>query len=130
MQKGDIIEEGNHDALMQLRGVYFNLVEQQTLRRTELEVPMAERRSRGASISTAAELIKTADEKEEKPKEEVGTIGVTEHYDRLLCLVETEEKCRLGNVEDESARMVTDCHRLFRLYFQRCCSTRVRCHSE
>ena len=79
MQKGDIIEEGNHDALMQLRGVYFNLVEQQTLRRTELEVPMAERRSRAASISTAAELIKTADEKEEKPKEEVGTIGVTEH---------------------------------------------------
>ena len=130
MQKGDIIEEGNHDSLMQLRGVYFNLVEQQSLRRTEAPVTITQRQSRGASISTEIELIQTIDDKEKKPDEEVGAICLRERYNRLLDRVEAEEKRCLGNVEDESTGMVTDCDRLSRLHFQRCCPTSVRCHPE
>ena len=80
MQKGDVIEEGNHDSLMQRRGVYFNLVEQQSLRRTEEPVTVTQRLSRDASISTATELVETIDDKEEKPEEKVGAIWQRARY--------------------------------------------------
>jgi len=35
MQKGEIIEEGDHDTLMRAKGTYFSLVEQQTLHQVE-----------------------------------------------------------------------------------------------
>jgi hypothetical protein len=37
MQKGEIVEEGDHDALMEAKGTYYTLVEQQTLRQVEEE---------------------------------------------------------------------------------------------
>ena len=35
LQKGQIIEDGDHNSLMKDRGVYFNLVQQQTLPQSE-----------------------------------------------------------------------------------------------
>ncbi len=35
MQKGEIVEEGDHDTLMRAKGTYFSLVEQQTLHQVE-----------------------------------------------------------------------------------------------
>jgi len=35
MEKGEIVEEGNHDTLMRAKGTYFGLVEQQTLHQVE-----------------------------------------------------------------------------------------------
>lgn len=35
MHQGEIVEEGDHNSLMQSRGTYFNLVEQQKLSQTE-----------------------------------------------------------------------------------------------
>ncbi len=37
MDKGEIVEEGNHDSLMGALGTYFNLVQQQNLHKTEEE---------------------------------------------------------------------------------------------
>ncbi|CAF4051198.1 unnamed protein product, partial [Rotaria sordida] len=37
MQKGEVIEEGDHDSLMKAKGTYFNLVEQQNLCQAEKE---------------------------------------------------------------------------------------------
>jgi hypothetical protein len=37
MQKGEVVEEGDHDSLIRTRGVYFTLVEQQNLRQAEKE---------------------------------------------------------------------------------------------
>jgi ABC-type glutathione transport system ATPase component len=35
MQKGEVVEQGDHDALMEAKGTYYTLVEQQTLRQVE-----------------------------------------------------------------------------------------------
>ncbi len=35
MQKGEIVEEGDHDTLMRAKDTYFSLVEQQTLHQVE-----------------------------------------------------------------------------------------------
>jgi ABC-type glutathione transport system ATPase component len=35
MHKGEVVEEGDHDALMEAKGTYYTLVEQQTLRQVE-----------------------------------------------------------------------------------------------
>jgi len=35
MEKGEIVEEGDHDALMRAKGTYFSLVEQQTVHQDE-----------------------------------------------------------------------------------------------
>ena len=35
MEKGEIVEEGDHDTLMRVKGTYFGLVEQQTLHEVE-----------------------------------------------------------------------------------------------
>jgi hypothetical protein len=35
MEKGEIVEEGDHDTLMEAKGTYFGLVEQQTLHQDE-----------------------------------------------------------------------------------------------
>ena len=37
MQKGEVVEEGDHDSLMRARSTYFGLVEQQILRQAEEE---------------------------------------------------------------------------------------------
>jgi ABC-type bacteriocin/lantibiotic exporter with double-glycine peptidase domain len=37
MQKGAVVEEGDHDSLMKDRGAYFNLVQQQSLHQAEEE---------------------------------------------------------------------------------------------
>ena len=37
MRKGEVVEEGDHKSLMKARGIYFGLVEQQTLHQTEKE---------------------------------------------------------------------------------------------
>ena len=37
MQKGEVVEEGDHDSLMRAQGTYFGLVEQQNLRQAEEE---------------------------------------------------------------------------------------------
>ncbi|CAF1014116.1 unnamed protein product [Rotaria sordida] len=37
MHKGNVVEEGDHESLMRIRGTYFALVEQQNLRRAEEE---------------------------------------------------------------------------------------------
>jgi hypothetical protein len=37
MNKGQVVEEGDHKSLMAARGTYFGLVEQQTLRQAEEE---------------------------------------------------------------------------------------------
>ncbi len=37
MNKGEVVEEGDHKSLMTARGTYFGLVEQQTLRQAEEE---------------------------------------------------------------------------------------------
>jgi hypothetical protein len=37
MHKGEIVEEGNHDSLMGALSTYFNLVQQQSLHKTEEE---------------------------------------------------------------------------------------------
>ncbi|CAF3775981.1 unnamed protein product [Rotaria sp. Silwood1] len=37
MQKGEIVEEGDHETLMQIEGVYYGLVQQQSLRQAEEE---------------------------------------------------------------------------------------------
>ena len=37
MGKGQVIEEGNHESLMQLQGTYFSLVQQQALQTEEEE---------------------------------------------------------------------------------------------
>jgi len=37
MHKGEVVEEGDHDALIKARGTYFDLVEQQRLRQAEEE---------------------------------------------------------------------------------------------
>ncbi len=37
MNKGEVVEEGDHDTLMRSRGIYYGLVEQQNLRRAEEE---------------------------------------------------------------------------------------------
>ncbi|CAF1531342.1 unnamed protein product, partial [Adineta ricciae] len=37
LNKGHVIEEGDHNSLMNIHGIYFNLVQQQTLRQTEEE---------------------------------------------------------------------------------------------
>ncbi len=41
MQKGEVVEEGDHESLMDSRGIYFGLVEQQNLRRAEEEEQLA-----------------------------------------------------------------------------------------
>ncbi|CAF1542396.1 unnamed protein product, partial [Rotaria magnacalcarata] len=35
MQKGEIVEEGDHESLMNIQGLYFNLAKQQNLRQPE-----------------------------------------------------------------------------------------------
>jgi hypothetical protein len=37
MQKGEIVEEGDHESLMNIQGLYFNLAKQQNLRQMEEE---------------------------------------------------------------------------------------------
>ncbi|CAF1177634.1 unnamed protein product, partial [Rotaria sordida] len=37
MQQGEIVEEGDHESLMQIKGVYYGLVQQQSLRQAEEE---------------------------------------------------------------------------------------------
>ncbi|CAF1123167.1 unnamed protein product [Rotaria sordida] len=37
MQQGEIVEEGNHESLMQIKSVYYGLVQQQSLRQAEEE---------------------------------------------------------------------------------------------
>jgi len=41
MQKGVVIEEGNHESLMKEKGVYYNLVQQQNNREAEEEEDLA-----------------------------------------------------------------------------------------
>jgi hypothetical protein len=42
MHKGEAIEEGNHDSLMNARGTYYGLVEQQNLHKAEEEFELQE----------------------------------------------------------------------------------------
>jgi ABC-type multidrug transport system ATPase subunit len=37
LQKGEVVEEGDHRALMEAKGIYFNLLQQQTLNQVEEE---------------------------------------------------------------------------------------------
>ena len=37
MQKGEVIEEGDHDSLMKTQGAYFNLIQQKNLHQMEKE---------------------------------------------------------------------------------------------
>ena len=41
MDKGEVVEEGDHDSLMRAHGTYYTLVEQQNLRRAEEEEQLA-----------------------------------------------------------------------------------------
>lgn len=41
MDKGEVVEEGDHDSLMRALGTYHTLVEQQNLRRAEEEEQLA-----------------------------------------------------------------------------------------
>ncbi|CAF2682116.1 unnamed protein product [Rotaria sp. Silwood2] len=53
MHKGNVVEEGDHESLMQARGTYFALVEQQNLRKAEEEEQFNfEQRERNGSIVT------------------------------------------------------------------------------
>ena len=53
MHKGEVVEEGNHDSLMQLGGTYHSLVEQQNLRRAEEEEQMAFERRESTNMVIA-----------------------------------------------------------------------------
>ena len=70
MQKGEIIEEGNHDALIELRGIYFNLIEQQSLKRTDLTMTDDKRQLNDELNSTAIEVIEAIDENTDGKEEE------------------------------------------------------------
>jgi ABC-type multidrug transport system ATPase subunit len=37
IEKGEVVEEGDHDALMRAKGAYFGLIKQQNVRQTETE---------------------------------------------------------------------------------------------
>ena len=53
MHKGEVVEEGDHDSLMDLGGTYHNLVEQQNLRRAEEEEQMAFERRESTNMVVA-----------------------------------------------------------------------------
>lgn len=69
MGKGQIIEEGNHESLMQLEGTYFNLVRQQALETEENETMMDDHengRYRSATVMSAVSSIPEVDMVEEE----------------------------------------------------------------
>ena len=53
MDKGEVVEEGDHESLMNTRGVYFGLVEQQNLRLAEEEEQLAFERQESSAIVQA-----------------------------------------------------------------------------
>ena len=53
MDKGEVVEEGDHESLMNARGVYFGLVEQQNLRLAEEEEQLAFEQQESSGIVQA-----------------------------------------------------------------------------
>lgn len=53
MHKGEVVEEGDHDSLMRLGGIYHGLVEQQNLRKMEEEEQLAFERQESTKIVLA-----------------------------------------------------------------------------
>ena len=53
MHKGEVVEEGDHESLMNTRGVYFGLVEQQNLRLAEEEEQLAFERQESSAMVQA-----------------------------------------------------------------------------
>jgi hypothetical protein len=53
MNKGEIVEEGDHESLMRSRGTYFSLVEQQNLRLAEEEEQLAFERQENVALVRA-----------------------------------------------------------------------------
>ena len=53
MHKGEVVEEGDHESLMNGRGIYFGLVEQQNLRLAEEEEQLAFERQESSGIIQA-----------------------------------------------------------------------------
>jgi hypothetical protein len=50
MNKGEVVEEGDHDSLMDRRGIYYGLVEQQNLLRAEEEEQLAFEQQESAGL--------------------------------------------------------------------------------
>ncbi|CAF5013329.1 unnamed protein product, partial [Rotaria sp. Silwood1] len=56
MQKGEIVEEGDHDSLMSIRGTYFTLIEQQSLHQAEEEEELEFEQQQAAKILLSDQL--------------------------------------------------------------------------
>ena len=56
MDKGEVVEEGDHDSLMRAAGTYYSLVEQQNLRRAEEEEQLAFERQESTGIVLSQQI--------------------------------------------------------------------------
>ncbi|CAF3789545.1 unnamed protein product, partial [Rotaria sp. Silwood1] len=56
MQKGQVVEEGDHDSLMSIRGIYFTLIQQQSLRQAEEEEELEFEQQQTAKILLSDQL--------------------------------------------------------------------------
>lgn len=75
MQKGEVVEEGAHDSLMEARGIYFHMVEQQSLRQAEEEeeFDFEQRQAREIQLSEAL----TVDESDWRCKRSSTVISIS-----------------------------------------------------